>query len=35
MEVVEELAVNAHRLHAMQHRVAGSFQHRIPFNGDL
>jgi hypothetical protein len=35
MEVVEELAVNAHRLHAVQHRVAGSLQHDILFNGEL
>jgi len=35
MEVVEELAVNAHRLHAVQHCVAGSLQHDILFNGEL
>ena len=35
MEVVEELAVNAHRLHTVQHRVAGSLQHEILLNGDL
>ena len=35
MQVVEQLAVNAHRLHTVQHRVARSLQHQILFNGDL